>query len=113
MSEPQKPPAPLYVDAFALCEWLLGRFGDDPRVLPQALCRSALALLDAVTLALKGRRRDEHVEAADEHLIILRTQLRLAEAAGYLDERQLTHALDRADGIGRQLGGWLRSLGAV
>lgn len=102
--------APLYVDTFALCEWLLGHFGNDSRVLPKALCDCALALLEALTLALKGRRRDEHLEVADERLIWLRSQLRLAQALGYLDQRQLLHALERADGIGRQLGGWLRTL---
>jgi len=79
--------APLYVDSFALCEWLLGHFGDDPRCLPTALCQSALALFSSVTLALKGRRRDEHLEEADEHLIRLRAQLRLAHAVNVLVER--------------------------
>ncbi len=106
-------PAPLYVDAFALCEWLLGHFGDDPRILPRTLCSSALALLEAVTLALKRRRRAEQLEVADERLIALRTQLRLAAAVGSLNESQLVHALERADAIGRQIGGWLRSLGPV
>ncbi len=106
-------PAPLYVDTFALCEWLLGRFGKDTRVLPSAICQHALALLDAVTLALKGRRRDEQVEIADERLIGLRTQLRLAASTGYLSESQMIHALDRADAIGRQIGGWMRTLGPV
>jgi hypothetical protein len=101
------------VDTFALCEWLLGHFGDDPRVLASKLCRSALTLLEAVTLALKGRRRDEQLELADERLIALRTLLRLAAAAGYLTDAQVIYGLDRADAVGRQLGGWLRALGPV
>lgn len=112
MSDRQSPP-PLYVDAFALAEWLLGHFDDDRRALPASLCRISLDLLDAITLALKGRRRDELVETADEHLIRLRTQLRLAAALGHLDDDQLLHALERADNIGRQLGGWMRKLGPV
>ena len=105
--------APLYVDAFDLCEWLLGRFGDDGRVLPRVLCEHALALLGAITLALKDRRREEQIEAADAYLIRLRTELRLAATLGYLSDAQLLHALERAEVIGRQLGGWLRSLGPV
>jgi len=101
--------APLYVDAFALCEWLLARFGHESRLLPQALCTCALSLFEAITLALKGRRREEHVEIADEQLIRLRAQLRLAGALGHLSEAQMLYALERADAIGRQLGGWLRS----
>ena len=105
--------APVYVDTLALCQWLLQHFGDDRRALPRTLCDCALALLEAVTLALKGRRREEHLDLADERLICLRTHLRLAESLGYLDQRQMLHALERADAIGRQLGGWLRSMGPV
>lgn len=106
-------PAPLYVDAFALCQWLLRHFGEDSRVLPCALCRTALELLDAITLALKNRRREVQMEIADESLIRLRIQLRLAGETGYLNQSQMLYALERADVIGRQLGGWLRRLGPV
>lgn len=109
----QRPPAPLYVDTAALCEWLLGRFGEDSRALPQALCRSGLGLLEAVTLALKGRRRDEHLELADERLLVLRSLLRLAASTGHLNDAQLMFGLERADGLGRQLGGWIKALGPV
>jgi hypothetical protein len=112
MSE-TRTPAPLYVDAFALCQWLLQHFGEDSRVLPCVLCRTALDLLDAITLALKNRRREVQVEIADESLIRLRTQLRLAGETGYLNQSQMLYALERADVIGRQLGGWLRRLGPV
>ena len=105
--------APLYTDAFALCQWLLGRFGDDDRVLARAICQRGLTLLDAITLALRGRHRDHCIDAADEQLIGLRNELRLAAAAGYLSESQAVHVLDRADAIGRQLGGWVRALGPV
>ena len=105
--------APLYIDAFSLCEWLIGRLGDDSRELARAICRCALELLDAITLALTGRRREEHVEIADERLITLRHQLRLAAASGYLSESQLVFAIERADSIGRQLGGWMHALGPV
>jgi hypothetical protein len=105
--------APLYRDAFALCEWLVGRLGDDDRVLARAVCARGLALLEAVCLALKGRRREANIDIADEQLIALRIELRLAAAAGYLTEAQVVHAMQRADAIGSQLGGWLRSLGPV
>lgn len=108
-----RPPAPVYVDAFALCQWLLGHFGEDSRALSRALCDSGLGLLEAVTLAIKNRRREVQVEIADECLIRLRTQLRLAGATGYLSQTQMLYALERADEIGRQIGGWLRALGPV
>ncbi len=104
-------PAPLFVDAFSLAEWIFGRFGRDEGALPKSICAVMLDLLDAVTLALKGRNREEQVEIADEQLIRLRIRLRLAAEREYLTEKQLLYALERADAIGRQLGGWLRSLG--
>ena len=102
--------APIYTDAFALCDWLLERFGANAEVLPVRLCRSGLDLLEAVTLALNGRSREENIDLADECLIALRTQLRLAAARGYLHQSQMLYALQCADTIGRQLGGWKRAL---
>lgn len=113
MSQEQRIPAPIYVDTLALCKWLLEHFGADERILPRTLCGYSLKLLEAVTLALKNRRRDEQIDIADEYLIRLRTQLRLVQETGYLSQAQMLHALDRADAIGRQLGGWLRALGPV
>jgi hypothetical protein len=104
-------PAPLYTDTLALCDWVLQHFGEAEDVLGRALGESALALLRAVVLALKLPQPEAQIEAADEHLIVLRTYLRLAHGRGRLDEDQLLFALERADNIGRQIGGWLRSLG--
>jgi hypothetical protein len=106
-------PAPLYTDGFALCEWVLRHFGDAQDVLGRELAETALALLKAIVLALKSPQPEDHIEAADEHLIVLRTCLRLAHARGQLDEDQLLYALERADDIGRQIGGWLRSIEAA
>ncbi|MCG8423787.1 MAG: four helix bundle protein [Proteobacteria bacterium] len=105
--------APLFRDAFELCEWLLGHFGDDDRVLAHSICSRALSLLEAITLALKDRAREEQIDTADELLIGLRLRVRLAAQLGYVSENQAVHALERTDTIGNQLGGWLRSLGPV
>jgi len=102
--------SPLFTDTFALCEWLLGRLDAEPGVLASTLCGNALALLEAVTLALKGYLREERLIEADERLLALRLQLRLAGATGRLSERQVLYALQCADGIGRQVGGWRRAL---
>lgn len=113
-SEPRtSPEAPLFGDAFALCEWLLGRLGDNDKVLARTICRIALGLLADLTLALKGRGREARVEDADEQLITLRVQLRMARATGLLDEQQMLYALETVDNIGRQLGGWRRRLGSL
>ena len=102
--------APIYADTTALCQYVLGRLGDDPRALPLALCRTAIDLHGAVVLALGGRQRPQRLESADELLVLLRAQLRLAASVGLFDDSQLVHALERADTVGRQLGGWRRAL---
>jgi hypothetical protein len=89
---------------------VLGHFGDAGDVLGRDLAETALALLKAVVLALKAPQPEDYIDTADERLIVLRTCLRLAYARGQLDENQLLHAMERADDIGRQIGGWLRSL---
>lgn len=106
-----KPPSPLFADTYDLTAWLLGHFDGASGVLAHAVCTEALGLLRAVTLALKGRERMDQLDEADERLIALRVQIRLAGTLEALSERQMLHALERADGIGRQIGGWLRSLG--
>ncbi len=105
-----KDPAPLFSDTFALCEWLLGKLDHDQSTLARALCNNALRLLTAITLALKDRLREERIDEADERLIALRLQLRLAASTGLLNEQQALFALESADRIGRQLGGWQRFL---
>ena len=102
--------APLYTDTFRLCEWLLERFEADPGLLPGRILETGLDLHRGVCIALKSPVPEDLVEVADEDLIALRTYLRLAQSRGLLSEDQLLHALECADGIGRQLGGWLRSL---
>ena len=101
--------APLFVDALALCQWLLGRFDAAGRPLEQRLIGLALELFETLTLALKGRERAARIEEADELLIRLRALLRLAADSGRLTADQYAYVLDRINSIGRQLGAWQRS----
>jgi hypothetical protein len=103
--------APLFVDCLALAGWLVARFEAAPGPLGQRLTDTALELLETVTLALKDRAKEERVEQADELLIRLRALLRVAVEGGLLTTDQYQHVVERVDAIGRQLGGWLRSLG--
>jgi hypothetical protein len=105
-------PTPLYRDGFALCDWLLQHFGEAGDALGRGLAETGLALLKAIVLALKAPQPDDYIEMADEHLIVLRTWLRLAHTRSRIDEDQLLYALEQADRIGRQIGGWLRALEA-
>ncbi len=103
-----KDPAPLFTDTYDLTSWLLGRLHANPSHLAAEVCRLASALLDAVTAAL--RRRDDigSLDEADDLLARLRLRLRLAAEIELLQERQMLHALEQADTIGRQLGALLR-----
>jgi hypothetical protein len=105
-----KSPAPLFVHSFDLAGWVLGRFGERQDTLSAELCRHTLSLLDRVTLALQGNERALRLDDADEILVGVRLRLRLAEQLGLVDERQLMYALDLADSIGRQIGGWQKRL---
>lgn len=106
----QKGPAPIYVDACALCEWLLSRCNSDPSALATALCQQSLRLATVINLALRGRQREARIEQAQEHLLALRLYLQMAERIGFFTEAQVLHALEIADRVSRQLGGWARSL---
>lgn len=106
--------APLFVDALAIAKWLVEHFDRSATgSLGTHVVTVALDLLQAVTLALKDRRREEQIELADEQLIRLRVLLRLATDCGRLTAEQYGHVLVRVDAIGRQLGGWQRSLGPI
>ena len=105
-----QPPMPLFRDSFAFAEWILGRLQQDPKPLARALCGHAIQLHEILTLALKDRYRDERIDEADELLVRIRLELRLAARVGVLQEAQAQFALGEADRMGRQLGGWQRSL---
>ena len=105
--------APLFTDAWDLSAWLLTNLDGNPASLPTSLCRLSLALLDAVVLALKDIDRDQQIAVADTTLIRLRMRIRLAVETGLLSDRQALFLLDKADSIGRQLGGWIKSLDAA
>jgi len=105
--------APVYRDAYALCEWLLGHWATDQRVLQQTTCEASLHLLDRLALVVRGVDRERNLESADTLLVSLRNRVRLAADLGDLTVDQALHALEGMDAIGRQIGGWLRSLDPV
>jgi hypothetical protein len=103
--------APIFTDCWDLCVWLLKKArtqGTD--LLAQSLAEESLRLLDAITMALKNLDREQALDEADVILLRLRLRLRLAVDTALLDDRQGQYALRLADTIGRQLGGWQKSL---
>ncbi|MEM7198740.1 MAG: hypothetical protein AAF628_00625 [Planctomycetota bacterium] len=104
--------APVQHDVLDLCALLMPEVEEATgrALLAEALGASALRLLDDVTLAAAGREREAHLAAADEELLLLRARLELAAGVGGVDEGLLVDLAGRADAIGRQIGGWVRSL---
>ena len=101
-------PAPVVRDCGRLCEDLERRFRTDPGVLVRRICDEALSLLADLTLAVKGRDVDRHLEDADDRLIKLRAWIGLAGSTELLTQSGLLALLELCDAIGRQIGGWQR-----
>ncbi len=100
--------APLYVEAFDLARWVVERT-EKWRHQPLALLvtSSASELASSVSLALTfPATRSFHLKRADEGIVQLRTQLRLAHGLGLLSRRGLRFAAGRLEAIGRMVGGW-------
>lgn len=104
--------APLYGDTFAFCAVLLEELeaGGTHRALRRHLATAGLQLLSHVTLALGGFDRLASLTAADAELCALRTELRLAAELGAVTEESFLALAEKADAIGRQIGGWLKKL---
>ncbi len=102
--------APILVDAMALAAWLLERLEGQQGVLAQRIGQQALELVEALVFGLRDWERARNLDRADERVITLRLHLRLAVEVGLLGEAAMMHALELLDSIGRQLGGWQRSM---
>lgn len=103
--------APLYVEAHDLAAWLVERAATWNK--PGAACLApriagaACDLVDAIALALTfPTSRSSHLARADTEIVVLRTDLRLAERLGVVSADNLRFACDRLRAIGRMLGGW-------
>lgn len=101
---------PVYRDAFALCGVLMQEFGSvEPYLaLRRRLVDHACSLLESIVLALEGRRRQERLRDADEALRLVRAYLALAYELKILPLHSYLAYMQHLDGIGRQIGGWLK-----
>ena len=103
--------APLYIEAHDLAAWIVARSATwhEPAAgcLAPRIAAAACDLVDAVALALTFPvHRADHLERADASIVVLRTELRLAEELHVVSTRGLRFACDRLRTIGRMVGGW-------
>lgn len=104
----------ILVRTFDMLIWLLPRTETFPKaqrfVITQRLSGAALDFQEALfqANARSGRKRLDHLEAADAHLNKLRLYLRLAFGWGWLKEGQYEHVCAMVAEIGRLLGGWIK-----
>jgi hypothetical protein len=104
----------ILVRTFDMLTWLLPRAETFPKaqrfLVTQRLVGAALDFQDALfdANARSGRRRLDHLEAADAHLNKLRLYLRLAFGWGWLKGGQYQHVSAMIAEIGRLLGGWIK-----
>ena len=103
--------APIFTATWDVCAWLLKKTQPHPHdTLATSLAEHALRLLDHITLALRNIDRENALWDADIVLVQLRLRVRLAEETDLLNARQCQYALKQLDDIGRQLGGWQKTL---
>ena len=106
---------PILRDAYALTLWITRHCLRMQRGLRHTLGERLQTAAQGLCLALSETRHVKRVDRplarADRHLDELRLLLRMACDLNALSERQLSFAADQVGGIGRQVGGWRRSLG--
>lgn len=96
--------------------WLDARVADFPRDARRSLGHRLIdATLDTVACVTeaaylpRGAERVGRLERANRQLSVARILLRGARDRRYLAVSQHEHAMRLVDGLGRQIGGWLRS----
>ncbi|MBK8265074.1 MAG: hypothetical protein IPK80_27555 [Nannocystis sp.] len=104
--------APLYEQTLALAAAIEGALAgeDEHPGLAAGVLQGALALVDRVALAVAGIERARSLAAADAALCTLRARLDLALRCGLWEDAVHLAAAEQTEAIGRQIGGWLRSL---
>lgn len=104
--------SPVLGDTLALCAVLVEEL-DGVAAYARLAARledSAGRLVEHVACACRGIDRPGRLLAADAELCALRAHADIAVEVGLLDEKLYLGLLEQADKVGRQLGGWLKSL---
>ena len=100
--------------AYDLILWFVPIIGKFPRnhrfVLGERMERGLYDLLEGLIRAkYRPARRRRLLDDANLHLELLRFQSRMATDLDLLSLRRYEHVARQLDGIGQEVGGWLRS----
>ncbi len=107
--------APVYVQTHDMLAWLTAHLEHWPRTqrffLARQVMDSATELYRSLLMARKvrGPQRAEALLAADVHLELLKSLLRLGQEQKYMSVSQYVHVSGMLSEIGRQIGGWRQS----
>ena len=101
-------------DCHDLLSWLIPQLDKFPRnrrfTLGERLESGMLEVLEQLVSAAYSRNKDEPLKAANLKLEIVRHLWRLAHELQAIPTRQYEHGASLMLNLGRQLGGWRRSL---
>jgi len=116
MSKPPSPRSapPAAVDAcHELLKWIIPRLDDMPRTrrftLGAQIEQGLLELLKLLVRAAYTRDKAPLLQRANLELEVLRHLWRLAHELQLIATRQYAYGAEAMDGVGRQIGAWLRS----
>ena len=81
-------------------------------VLSAEIRQRVWTLMHLIVLAHKRYHKRNTLQELDAQIDLLRTQVRLAKALGYLDMKKYETWAKLNDEIGRMVGGWIKSFNA-
>ena len=104
-------------DCHELLKWLIPQIDKFPRVrrftLGERLETTLLEVLEAVVEAAYTRQKQPVLRRANLRIEVARHLWRLSYEFEVVNARRYQHGARLMDGVGRQIGGWLRHVGSA
>jgi len=116
-AKPARAPVAVVTEMHELAAWIIGRVAKYPKDLKYTLGHRtidvSIAILEGLVEAayLPASVRSEHLAAVNRAIERLRHLVRLAHTLAALPHDSYAHVAERIDGVGRQVGGWMRARG--
>lgn len=107
----------IYTKTFDFLLWVFPTVNKFPKsqrfVLGQQVENTVIEVLKGIIRANSERdkgKRESHLKEINTNLEILRSLLRLSYKLKFISHKQYEYAVEKADEIGRMLGGWMRTV---